>query len=135
MDQVERTAKKPEEFEAAQSKAEELAKDKERTRHLLREAVEKAKRNRKVLEGVWEDLQALFRLVKAWVRGDYPEVPWQTIVFAIASVVYFVNPFDFIPDFLPGSGFLDDATVVGFVIKLIKKDIEKFLDWEQEHVS
>ncbi|MFQ5709353.1 MAG: YkvA family protein [bacterium] len=123
----------PEGFESAQNTAEAFAKDKEKTGYLLREAAEKAERNRNVLESIWDDLQALFRLVKAWVSGEYKYVPWQTIVFAIAGVVYFVNPFDFVPDFLPGAGYLDDATVVGFVLKSIKNDIEQFLAWERAH--
>jgi uncharacterized membrane protein YkvA (DUF1232 family) len=60
-------------------------------------------------------------------------VPWQTIVLAIAAVVYFVNPFDLIPDLIPVIGYLDDATIVGFVIASIGGDIANFRDWEQSH--
>ena len=121
----------PEGFQSARKLAEEFAHDKNKAAHLLDEAVSKAERNRTVLDKIWQDLQALFRLLKAWRAGHYPHVPWQTVVFAIAGVVYFVNPFDIVPDFLPGAGYLDDATVVGFVIKSIRQDIENFLAWEK----
>ncbi len=124
----------PEGFSGARSTAEQFARDPQKAAYLLHEALQKAERNRGVLESVWADLQALFRLVRAWVNRDYPRLPWQTIVFALASVVYFVNPFDVVPDFLPGAGFLDDATVIGFVIRSIKHDIEQFLDWERAQV-
>jgi uncharacterized membrane protein YkvA (DUF1232 family) len=49
---------------------------------------------------------------------------------ALAAVIYFLNPLDLIPDFIPGIGYLDDATVIAFVFSSIRKDLLKFLDWE-----
>lgn len=127
--------KRPEGFETAQDTAEEFAKDKEKTVHLLNEALKKAERNKNVLENIWIDLQALIRLTKAWLKNEYTQTPWQTIVFAIAGIIYFVNPFDIMPDFIPGAGYLDDATVISFVIRSIKGDIKRFLDWEKAQSS
>ena len=126
---------KPEGFENAQDKAQEFFKDKEKTGHLLDEALRKAERNKNVLENIWVDLQALLRLTKAWLKNEYTQIPWQTIVFAIAGIIYFVNPFDIVPDFIPGAGYLDDATVIGFVIKSIRREIKQFLDWEKAQSS
>lgn len=117
-------------FESAKRMAREFAKDRDKTGHLLDEAMSKAERHQKMLNSIWFDLQALIRMLRAWRRGDYP-MPWQTVVFAIAAIVYFVNPFDFIPDFIPISGFLDDATVIGFVLRSIKRDIDEFLQWQE----
>lgn len=121
----------PKGFSKAADTAREFARDPEKTGYLLDEAVQKAERTRTLVAGIWDDLQTLIRLVRTWISGDYGVAPWQTIVFAIAGIVYFVNPFDIVPDFLPGAGYLDDATVVGFVLKSIKKDIEQFLNWER----
>ena len=129
------TSQKPEGFENAQNKAEEFVKDKEKTDYLLNEALKKAERNKNVLENIWTDLQALIRLTKAWLKNEYTQTPWQTIVFAIAGIIYFVNPFDIVPDFIPGAGYLDDATVIGFVIKSIRREIKQFLDWEKAQSS
>ncbi len=129
------TSQKPEGFENAQNKAQEFVKDKEKIGHLLDEALRKAERNKNVLENIWVDLQALMRLTKAWLKNEYTQIPWQTIVFAIAGIIYFVNPFDIVPDFIPGAGYLDDATVIGFVIKSIRREIKQFLDWEKAQSS
>ncbi len=118
-------------FDSAKKTAQEYVEHPEKAGHLLKEAAAKADRNRTVLDRVWDDLQTLFRLLKAWHQGCYKSVPWQTVVFALAAVVYFVNPFDLVPDFLPGGGYLDDATVVGFVLKSIQNDLQGFLRWEQ----
>lgn len=120
----------PKGFRQAKQKAEELLIDQETAGYLLTEAEEKAQRNKSVLENIWEDLQSLIRLGRAWKAGTYREIPWQSIVFAIAGVIYFVNPFDLVPDFIPGAGYLDDATVIGFVVKSLKQDILRFLQWE-----
>ena len=125
----------PEGFENARKTAKEFVKDIKKTSYLLEEAVKKAERHKNVLENIWDDLQTLFRLLKAWLKGGYPHAPWQTIVFAVAAIIYFVNPFDFVPDFIPGAGYLDDATVIGFVIKSIKKEIEQFLAFENQQKS
>jgi uncharacterized membrane protein YkvA (DUF1232 family) len=50
----------------------------------------------------------------------------------IGAIVYFVNPFDAIPDFIPVIGYLDDAAVIGWVMKTLKDEIERFRAWEVE---
>ena len=125
--------KQPAGFRSAKRKAESLANDKSKVTSLLSKAISKADKNRGRLNKVWDDLTALFRLLRAWVSGNYRDVPWQTMVLAIGAVVYFVNPFDLIPDFVPSIGYIDDATVVGFVVASIGGDIANFRDWEHSH--
>ena len=122
----------PRGFAQAQSQAESAARDKNKTKQLLQDAVNKAYRNRKQLKAVWEDLMAVCRMLKAWSKGDYQSLPWKTIVLSLATIIYFLNPFDMAPDFIPGVGYLDDAVVLGFVVNSIKKELDKFLRWENE---
>ena len=122
----------PRGFAHAQSHAESAARDRNKTKQLLQDAVNKAYQNRNQLKTVWEDLMAVCRMLKAWSKGDYLSVPWKTIVLSLATIIYFLNPFDMAPDFIPGVGYLDDAVVLGFVVNSIKKELEKFLRWESE---
>jgi uncharacterized membrane protein YkvA (DUF1232 family) len=122
----------PRGFAQAQTQAESAARDKNKTKQLLHDALNKAYRNRNQLKSVWEDLMAVCRMLKAWSKGDYQSVPWKTIVLSLATVIYFLNPFDVAPDFIPGIGYLDDAVVLGFVVNSIKKELERFLRWESE---
>jgi len=122
----------PHGFAEAQNQAESAARDKNKTKQLLQEALNKAYQNRNRLKAVWEDLMAVCRMLKAWSKGDYQSLPWKTIVLSLATIIYFLNPFDMAPDFIPGVGYLDDAVVLGFVVNSIKKELEKFLRWENE---
>ncbi len=121
----------PSGFKAAVKKAESLLKDAAGLGAILQNAITKADKNRSVLKKVWEDLTTLFRLVRAWLTGKYRDVPWQSILFAVAAIVYFVNPFDLIPDPIPFFGFIDDSSVIGFVLYSISGDIKKFQEWEK----
>ena len=93
------------------------------------EALEKAHQYEQILRKVWEDFLTLFRLCKSWVFGEYRDVPTSSVIWALAAIIYFLNPFDLIPDILPG-GFIDDIAVIGWVVKKIAPDLEKFRAWE-----
>lgn len=118
--------------EKTKGKAEEYARDPEKTKSLLRDALNKAKgfeKNRGPLAEVWSYLTALFRLLKAYVSGKYREIPLSPIVLVVVAILYFVSTIDAVPDVLPG-GLLDDAAVIGFVVTQIKVDLDNFLAWE-----
>ena len=122
-----------EEFKKARSKAEEYARDPEKTRKLVDEALKKARQKRSgPLGEVWKYFTAIIRLVRAFARRQYTDVPWETIVLSIAAIIYFVSPIDFIPDFIPVAGYVDDAAVIAFVAASIKADLDNFLEWEAE---
>ena len=121
----------PKGFIAAQKKAEALLKDEGRLKKLLKDAWGKGEFSKEKLKFAWQDLTALLRLVKSWKNGEYRKVPLKTIIFALTAIVYFVNPFDLIPDFILLWGYIDDITVIGFVMKAIHDDLEKFRAWER----
>ena len=119
-------------IERTKNKAEEYARDPNKAKELLDDAMKKAKsyeKNRGPLADVWGYLMALFRLLRAYIRRDYREIPVGSIVLVIVAIIYFVSPIDLIPDILPG-GFIDDAAVIAFVIAQIKADLDNFLAWE-----
>ena len=65
-------------------------------------------------------------LIKAYVQGNYTKLPLITLVKITAALLYFVMPFDFIPDFLPLVGFADDLAIVVWVGKAIKEELDEF---------
>ena len=65
-------------------------------------------------------------LIKGYVQGTYTKLPLVTLVKITAALLYFVMPFDFIPDFLPFVGFADDLAIVVWVGKAIKDELDEF---------
>ncbi len=120
------------EFRKAREAAEKLLQEKEKIQAMLEEAIAKAQKEKVRLKSFWDDLLTLIQMVRSYFNKEYPFIPWRTLVFAVAALVYFLNPFDVIPDMLPGLGFLDDATVIAFVVSAIKEDLEKFKRFRQE---
>jgi uncharacterized membrane protein YkvA (DUF1232 family) len=78
-----------------------------------------------------EKLSIFSRMASAYVSGKYRSVPWKTIMTILAAIIYFVNPLDLIPDFVPLMGLTDDFGVLIWVYNSISTEIDKFLAWEK----
>lgn len=113
-----------------ESAAKEYIEQPEKTKELIQRASKKAADKKRTLHEVWDRLHLLFDLVTAWRKGEYRKIPKGSIVMVIATIIYFVSPIDFVPDFLVGLGILDDAAVIGFTLKQISSDLEKFKLWK-----
>ena len=69
-----------------------------------------------------KQVQLLFRMLRDTWRKEY-ELPWKTVASIAAALLYFINPLDVIPDFIPVVGYLDDAGVVFLAINFVKEDL------------
>jgi uncharacterized membrane protein YkvA (DUF1232 family) len=101
---------------------------------LLKEALEKAsnnKGNKGIIDLILVKLTLLGRLIKAFVKGEYREVPTETLLKILASFIYFISPIDLLPDFLPVLGLTDDLALLGWVVNSISVDLDKFEEWEK----
>lgn len=111
-------------------RAEHLLKHPEELLATLTAALGKAYAKRSILIQVFEDFLLLFRLVKAWVTGEYRAAPRASVFWAVLAILYFLSPLDFIPDIFPG-GYLDDIAFISFVLRKIRGDVDKFRGWEK----
>ena len=75
-------------------------------------------------------IKLAMNLLKDFKNKKYTDVPWRTIAMLAASVMYFVNPFDIMPDLLPVLGFADDAILFASLFKSIQADLEKYCHWK-----
>ena len=80
--------------------------------------------------GLVSRINVFIRMVKAYARGEYREIEWKHIVLEVAALLYFITPLDFIPDFIPVTGFIDDFTVLVWVYNKIQHEIDRFQLWE-----
>lgn len=96
---------------------------------LLEKAKEKASQKKSALGDALKDLLLLFDLVKHWSTGAYKGLSLKNILIVIGAVIYFLNPFDAIPDFIIGYGFVDDITVIAYVLNSLKQEIDDYRKW------
>lgn len=86
-----------------------------------------------------EKVMLLFNMLKDVKQKHYTKTPWKTLASAIFTILYIINPLDIVPDFIPFVGYLDDITVLTFVLKMISDDLADYESWksnqEEEHVT
>jgi uncharacterized membrane protein YkvA (DUF1232 family) len=99
---------------------------------LLTKALHKAKNNKSSLSEIWDKLQLLFECVKSWSTGDYRNISKKTMIMVISAIIYFISPFDLIPDFLAGLGIVDDVAVIGYIIRQISSELDQFKAWKEK---
>jgi uncharacterized membrane protein YkvA (DUF1232 family) len=85
---------------------------------------------RKVRTDFWSKLRRFagqVPFVEDLVAGYYcaldPATPMRVRGMLLAAIAYFILPFDFIPDFIAGLGFADDAALVTAVLALVSAHI------------
>jgi len=61
-------------------------------------------------------------------RGRY-RLPWKTVAALAGALAYFLSPLDVIPDFIPFTGFVDDAAVLGLVFAAAETDLRGYCEW------
>ena len=126
-----KAALRSEAFARAFANAKTHVNDPERLRTLFEEAARKAVAvPKEPFEDSWPYLQAMLRLVRAYFRGEYRNVPQEGLLWIITALNYFVDPFDLIPDEVPFLGFVDDATVMSFAVERTRGMLDDFMSWE-----
>jgi uncharacterized membrane protein YkvA (DUF1232 family) len=48
----------------------------------------------------------------------------------VGAIIYVLNPWDLIPDWIPTLGFLEDATVLAFAVQKTRETLDNFTTWE-----
>jgi uncharacterized membrane protein YkvA (DUF1232 family) len=116
-------------FTRARKRAEVIVNDPEKLQKIAEESYKSGAARSGPFKDVMDDFRALIRLVVAYARGNYRAIPADSLVVIIAGLVYVVSPVDLVPDVLPG-GFVDDAVVVAWVVRMVRGELEAFRAWE-----
>ena len=127
--------KKPEGFNRFLTIARTYIKDRQTLIRFIDAVKQYAQSKKHLIKNFKTDIETLVNLMKAWIRGVYTEVPKETLILIIAALLYFLSPLDTIPDFLGPLGFTDDATVVLFVMNTLRKEINRYKEWDKKGTS
>ncbi|MFO7702741.1 MAG: YkvA family protein [Psychroflexus maritimus] len=79
-----------------------------------------------------QQINLLFSMLKDYKNKKYTSVPWLSIAAITFALLYLLNPLDFMPDFIPFIGYVDDASIIGITLKLISEDLEAYQKWKEK---
>lgn len=116
-----------------QAKAEKIASNRDKLKDLLQKTSAKLTEVSE-LPAVKESksqIEVVFRMLKAYYNKEYRGISSRTLGLLVLGLLYFVLPVDFVPDFIPVVGYIDDLTVIMAIFKSLNTDIEKFVEWER----
>lgn len=88
----------------------------------------------KVAQDVKQKMFVLWRLLKAYAKGQYNLLSWKAILYIVAATVYFINPADVIPDIVPLSGFVDDLSILLWTYSSLQSELDRFIQWEKSNI-
>ena len=71
------------------------------------------------------------RLLVRMLRDRSFDMTWASRGAILGALLYFVIPTDATPDYLPVIGFVDDAAILGLVIRRLAREIERY----KEHAA
>ena len=122
-------------FRRAALDAEAFARDPTRLRKLIEDAAGKISViPRGPFADTWAYLMAMIRLIRDYHRAEYRDISETNLQIIIAALLYFVSPFDVIPDWVPVLGHIDDAFVVSLALKSVRADLDTFMAWETARI-
>lgn len=105
--------------------AKKVADKKAEIQAIVKEADHKMRRERPTDTGLFEYLRLFGKMLTAHIKGSY-RMRRVTVVYIVAGLLYFINPFDAIPDMIIGAGLIDDATVLAWVAGRVRREIDRF---------
>jgi uncharacterized membrane protein YkvA (DUF1232 family) len=94
------------------------------------EQLEKYDSIRELAEDTKERFGIITRMVRAYLKGEYRGISRKNVALSLAAILYFLSPFDLIPDFLVG-GLLDDFALLTWLYNNLKGELEEFQTWEE----
>ena len=121
-----------EELKKGYDKAKKLLEDTDKIEVFLQKIEKKLKVIPKVGE-TFAIVPTMISLIRNYVKKEYTEIPLGTIIAILSALIYIISPIDFVPDAIPGAGYIDDALVIGACLKLVGSDVDDYEKWRKEN--
>jgi uncharacterized membrane protein YkvA (DUF1232 family) len=82
------------------------------------------------LSSFFEDAETLTRLVKSFINGEYRAVKKRNFLKIALGFLYLFSSIDFVPDFIPFIGWVDDVAILFVIYRSLKGEIDAYKKWE-----
>lgn len=112
-------------------KLKKFLKKKDKTEQYL----EKVEAKLKTIKGIGPllgEIPVLVSLLRAYIRKEYTQFPYVSAIGVLSALIYFVNPFDVVPDAIMGAGLVDDAVAISIIVKMLEADLAVYKEWKKE---
>lgn len=78
-----------------------------------------------------QQVEMALDLLADHIAGEIPHVPYRTIALLTAGLIYYIEPVDVIPDFVPGIGTVDDRLFMAFAFYEGADGIARYRAWKE----
>lgn len=87
------------------------------------------------IDQLLQEIPIFLRMARAWSCHSYRGISYSNMLMVIAGLLYFLSPFDLVPDFFGVFGLMDDLAILGIVASRLHTEIVKFQTWEKERLD
>jgi uncharacterized membrane protein YkvA (DUF1232 family) len=98
-----------------------LLSQRERVRRELRAIPER-------MQKITNQASLVMEMIDDYMDGKYRAISWTSLLVAAGALLYSVSPGDVVPDVLPVLGQLDDAFVVALAMRVIRRDLQRYIE-------
>lgn len=81
---------------------------------------------------VSERIIILTQILHDWRIGTYKTISYKNISISVFVLMYYVSPYDFVPDFIPFIGKKDDDFVLKKGLIYLDEEIKKYKNWKEQ---
>jgi uncharacterized membrane protein YkvA (DUF1232 family) len=78
------------------------------------------------------DVSTMIVMVIDYVKGNYKDIPYKSLLAMAFTLLYILNPFDILPDLIPVFGVVDDVVLLALCVTFVRNDIDKYRIWKEK---
>ena len=79
-----------------------------------------------------EYINYFIEIINDYINQAYTKIPLKMITKILGAVLYFITPYDIIPDKMPVVGYFDEIYVIEKCLSSVDKELDKYFDWKEK---
>ncbi|PZF73456.1 YkvA family protein [Taibaiella soli] len=87
---------------------------------------DRSSRNMRHAFGLFQNRKTMWQMIRETLSGRYRMSVITTII-VVMAIIYILFPFDFIPDYIPVLGWIDDGFIFFLLLKVLNKETQRYI--------